>query len=204
MKDFYEMKICEWLNEYNVESQWRTNVHNQRKTYFENILHITNVIKDTKKRDEEHLLRKEEICIDSVDKCEKIRETIVIKMNNSFEQMHQIIQELTALRESPKRKEIYEKCLTHVNTDNEIIEKIKIEHEQYNRLIISLQTELLDEELRFVQMKSDLLHEQKYFSKCNIAIKEKFQIDMKQDKCQLLKLVTETDETLSVSTFLFC
>lgn len=200
MRDIYETDVEQLLEEFRRECIYHERIAERRKTYYENILHATNVITfdDIAQMEKKFLFDKENSSNQHIERREKLRTSLCINMNKLFHQLQHIVRVIQENSMTDERVKLYQLTEAREQFDAKQIEKFRNNSLRCTEDIDAFRQKLIDLETENLSKLSDYKYEKKYFSDCFTIVREQYGMDMKSDEIALRYLVENANRTISV------
>lgn len=197
MRDMYEHDVEQILDEFRRECIFHERVTERRKTYYENIMHGTNVITFNAfdQMEKKFLFEKEDSANHNIECRENFRESICNNMNKLFQQMQNVVAIIRENSMTDERIKIYKILEAREQLDSKQIEKSRRNTKQYMEEIDLANQKLIEIENENLLKVSDYKCEINYFAGCFSIMHEQYDVDIKYDNVALRFLVVQSYQT---------
>ena len=200
MKNMYESESDQLMTTFRKEQITCDYVKSNRKKYFENILHATNLLTTNviQNKASTFQIESEDYVSHSIQKREKIRDNIVAHMQRLYAQMQGAVNSIRATTMTEIRLKNYGNLVKRELSDTATFAKIRAETQECHIVIDKLEHELLTLECRIMHQMSAMKHEKVYFMDCFLKLRQEYEKDIKNDQKRFRFLVAKTNKAILV------
>lgn len=203
MRSTYDDEADTIVTAFHKECVYKDRVHTRQTNFFENLLHATNAVTNNvlDMAANSFMVEKEDFSNKSIENREQLRDNVVKRMTDLYRQMQEAVQLVQSTSMTPIRVNSYLRLVARETNDEKGFARVRKATAESRTTITKLQEELEQCEFDNMEKLSAMRREKEYFLECFLALRSRYDEEMRLDGETIRLLVDSAYKSVTVSIY---